>query len=197
MQDKLEELGGEIKKFAKSENLPFLLAKDGRRIPIKRVRIKKRLPTFELGSGRTLRHVTAESNHHLEVFAELDEQGNEVEWDGVVVSMAEAYHRQKLGLPVVQRDHGPKRAFKFSITPGEMLECDGPHGGRRLLVVRSTTQLSAGSIIIGLAPVNDARPKKEMQADKSWVWKGPDTLRKLNARKVAVSPLGEVSEAHD
>jgi hypothetical protein len=48
-----------------------------------------------------------------------------------------------------------------------------------------------------LAPVNDARKKAEMQKSKDWVWKVPDTLRKLNPKKVVVSPLGEVSEAHD
>jgi CRISPR-associated endonuclease Csn1 len=195
--EKLEEVGGDIKKFTKEENLPFLLAKDGRRIPIKRVRIKKRLPTFELGSGRTLRHVTPESNHHLEVFAELDEQGNEAEWDGVVVSMAEAYHHKKLGLPVVQRDHGPARQFKFSLAQGEVVECDLAPGERRLFIFRKVSQLSSGSITIGFAPITDARQAKEMQTSRAWLWSTPGKLRERHARKVVVSPLGEVSEAHD
>jgi hypothetical protein len=97
----------------------------------------------------------------------------------------------------VQRDHGAHRKFKFSISPGETLECDGGSAGGKFLVVRSTTQLSKGQIIIGLVPISDARKKAEMQKSKDWVWKVPRTLRELNPCKVVVSPLGEVSEAHD
>lgn len=193
----LEKLnGGEPKKvFVDDASLPFFQT-GNRSIPIRRVRLIKKTPTMTLGKGRSAREVTPGSNHHIEIFAELDEVGQEVEWDAKVVSMYEAYLRQRKQLPVVQKGHGPQRAFKFSLAQGEVLECDAPKGGRRLLVVRSYTQLSAGSIIVGLAPVNDARPKKEMQAHR-WVWKGPDTLRRLNPRKVSLSPLGEVSEAHD
>src|SRR5208337_3147161 len=111
--------------------------------------------------------------------------------------MAEAFRRKKQGLPVVQQDHGARRKFKFSISPGETLECQGDGGGRKFLVVRSTTQLSKGQIIIGLAPISDARKKSEMQKSKDWVWKVPGTLCELNPRKVVVTPLGEVSEARD
>jgi CRISPR-associated endonuclease Csn1 len=195
----LEKLGdGDPKKvFSISGNLPFFETEDSRRIPIKRVRIKKAVPTFTLGGGKTARHVASESNHHLEIFAELDEDGNEVEWDGVVVSMAEAYRRKELGVPIVQREHGPHRNFKFSLAPGEAVQCDMKKADRQCLVVRSVTQLSAGRIVIGLAPANDARKKAEMQKSKDWVWKVPDTLRGLNPRKVVVGPLGEVTEAHD
>ena len=189
--------GDPKKVFAAAENLPCFETTDGRRIPIKRVRIKKAVPTFSLGEGRSARHVTSESNHHLEIFAELDQNGDEVEWEGVVVSTAEAFRRKKLGLPIVQKDHGSRRKFKFSICPGETLDCGGGSGGRRLLAVRSSTQLSKGQIIVGLAPISDARKKSEMQRSKDWVWKVPSTLRELNARKVVVSPLGEVSEADD
>ena len=74
---------------------PFFKTADGRRIPIKSVRVIKKTPTFSLGEGRRQRFVTSESNHHLEIFAELDEYGEEVEWDGMVVPLAEAYNRRK------------------------------------------------------------------------------------------------------
>jgi CRISPR-associated endonuclease Csn1 len=183
--------------FSNPENTPFFETEEGRRIPIKRVRIKKAVPTFALGDGKTARHVTSESNHHLEVFAELDENGNEVEWDGVVVPMAEAYRRKKLRLAVVQRDHGPQRRFRFSLGQGEVVECDDKQGDRSLFVFRKVTQFSVGGIQIGFAPLNDARKAREMQVSRAWLWTTPNTLGERHARKVVVSPLGEVSEAHD
>ena len=155
------------------------------------------LETFPLGEGRTARHVTSESNHHVEIFAELDESRNEVEWDGAVVPMAEAYHRKKQGLPIVQCEFGPKRLFKFSLGQGEVIECDDKGGGRSLFVFRKVTQFSKGGIQIGLAPHVDARKAREMQVARSWLWTTPNTLGERHARKVVVSPLGEVMEAHD
>ena len=196
VQKKLEELGGvEPKKaFPNAENLPRFPSSG---VVIRKARISKAVPVFPLGEGRSARHVTSESNHHVEIYAEVDEQGKEGKWGGEVVSMSQAYQRLKDGKKIVQREFGPLVRFKFSLAAGEVVKCDDGHGGRRLLVVRSYTQLTAGSIIIGLAPLRDARPKKEMMASKAWVWKGPDSLRRLNPQKVVVSPLGEVTEAHD
>jgi CRISPR-associated endonuclease Csn1 len=195
----MEKLGdGDPKKvFSNPENLPRFETSDGRRIPIKRVRLSKAVPTFGLGEGRTERHVTSESNHHMEVFAELDENGNEVEWDGAVVSMAEAYRRVRLREPVVRRDFGPHRKFIFSLAPTETIECQDKSGGRSLFVVRKMSRLSSGQLQVGLAPVSDARKAKEMQTSRAWLWVTPDTLRERSPRKVLVSPLGEVEEAHD
>ena len=197
VQKKLAELGGDPKKFSAPENLPYFETADGRRIPIKSVRVIKRTPTFSLGAGRRQRFVTSESNHHLEIFAELDEFGEEVEWDGAVVPLAEAYRRKKAHLPIIQRNFGPKRLFKFSISPGEIVECDGKAGNRELFVMRKASQLSSGQLQIGFAPINDARKAREMQIARTWLWANPDTLRRRHPRKVAMNPLGELSAAND
>src|SRR5581483_9030725 len=198
-QKVLARLGdGDPKKvFSNLENLPYFETQDGRRIPIKRVRINKAVPTFPLGDGKAARHVTSESNHHLEIFAELDEEGNEVEWDGVVVSMAEAYRRKKEGLPIVQRDFGTNRRFKFSLAPGEVIECTNEAAESKLMVVRSISQFTTGQIQVGLVPISDARKKADIIKAGAFVRPGPNTLRQMHARKVVVSPLGEVSSAGD
>jgi CRISPR-associated endonuclease Csn1 len=199
IQKKLAEIGIDDPKkaFSDESKLPFFQARDGRRVPVRRVRIKKALPTSPLGDGRTVRHVASESNHHVEVYAEIDEKGNEGEWDGDVVSMFEAYQRQKARKPVVQRDHGPVVSFKFSLAPGEVIECDGKTRGRSLFVMRKASRLSSGQLQIGFAPINDARKAKEMQTSRAWLWATPDTLSQRHPRKVMVNALGEVSEAHD
>jgi hypothetical protein len=154
------------------------------------------VPTFPLGQGRTTRHVTSESNHHVEIYAEVDEHGNEGKWDGEVVSMSEAYKRLRAGKPVVQRDHGPLVRFKFSLAPGEVIECDDGKGGRRLLVSRGVT-LQAGAPRLSLVPLTDARKKEELVRSKVYWRPFLNPLRKLSPRKVVVSPIGEVTEAHD
>lgn len=197
--EKLKALGAsEPKKvFSDEKNLPFLKAANGRRIPIKRVRVKKAVPAFVVGSGPSARHVTSESNHHVEIFAELDEGGAEVRWEGAVVSMFEAYRRQRARLPIVQRDHGPATAFKFSLSPGDIIDCDGTEKRHRLLAVRGVSQAASGQIQIAFVNINDARKKADIVAAKHFFRPVPDTLRNWNARKVSVGPLGEVTEAHD
>jgi len=199
---KLQELGGDPKKFpppGSRENLdrfPCFVAQDGRRIPIKRVRVNKAVPTFPLGEGKTIRHVTPESNHHVEIYSVRDKKGRE-RWDGEVVSMHESYERVKNRKSLVEKNHGPLAEFKFSLAPGEAVECASGKGGRGLFVMRKVSQLSKGGITIGLAPVNDARQAREMQTSRAWLWSTPDRLRERSARKVGISPLGEVSESHE
>lgn len=196
VQQKLEQLGGiEPKKaFPNPENLPRFPSSG---VVIKNVRITKPLPIFTLSEGRRARHVTSESNHHVEIYAELDEHGNEKKWGGEVVSMAEAYQRLKTGKPIVQRDHGPLVKFKFSLAPGEVVECEGKDGMRGLFVMRKASQLTSGQLQIGFAPLADARKAREIQTSRAWLWASPNTLGERNPRKVVVSPIGEVTETHD
>lgn len=201
VQDKLAALGiaDPKKAFSNKDNLPFFMTKKKpeRCIPIKSVRIEKREPAKPMGSGRSARHVVSESNHHVEIYAETKPDGSEGRWDGEVVSMLEAYQRKKAGKPVIQKDHGPLVEFKFSLAPGEVIECDDGSGGRRLLVVRSVSEFTSGAIELGLVPPVDARLKKEIVAGKAFLRRGPEWLRQQRARKVAVSPLGDIHEAND
>jgi hypothetical protein len=155
------------------------------------------VPTLALGKGRSARYVKLGSNHHVEIYAELDENGNEGKWDGEVVSMYEAYQRVKAGKPVVQRDHGPLVKFKLSLASGEVIECDGETDKRRLLVVRSFSEFSNGWVEINLVKLTDARKKAEAVKAKEFLRIGPDKLRQWRTRKVAVSPIGEISDASD
>lgn len=185
--------GGEPKKvFADEKNLPFFETRGGRRIPIKRVRISKSVPTFALGDRGRTRHVASESNHHIEIFAELDANGDEVEWDGHTVSLAEAYRRVRTGDPVVRRDYGPNRLFKFSLCPGDTIEWT-KNGRADLFVVRGASENR-----IFLAKSRDARLKDAMLKAKDGSYTRPSVNVLRDAvRKLAIGPLGEVSCAND
>ncbi|HEV1995030.1 MAG TPA: type II CRISPR RNA-guided endonuclease Cas9 [Candidatus Acidoferrum sp.] len=198
VQKKLEEVGGEPKKvFSNEANLPFF-SKEGRRVLVRGARVRKRVPVSPLGEGFGARYVTRESNHHVEIFADLDRDGREIEWNASVVSLMEAYRRKRAHEPVVRTSHGPQTEFQFSLAPGEVIECeDEEKGSRRLLLVRGCTQLSAGAVQIFLAPIEDARLKKEQVDDGAYLRPASKTLRRWKARKVRVTPLGDVMDAHD
>lgn len=196
VQRKLEELGEtEPKKaFSNPENLPKFPSSG---VVVKKVRIRKAEKPTVLGHGRAERHVISGNNHHVEIYAELDRNGNEREWGGEVVTMLGAFRRLKAGKPVVQRDHGPLVRFKFSLSPGEVIECNDKDGGRSLFVMRKASQLTSGQLQIGFAPLTDARKAREIQISRAWLWANPNTLGERRPKKVVVSPVGEVSEAHD
>jgi CRISPR-associated endonuclease Csn1 len=199
-REKLVSLGGgdPARVFSDAKNLPCMPNRKGTVIPIRRVRIRERVKTIPLGGGRSARYAKPESNHHIEIYAEVDANGNDKKWGADLVAMHEAYARLKAGQPIVQRDHGPLVHFRFSLGPGDVLQCDDGKGGRRLLVVRSLSEEEkTGSIKVEMVRINDARQKKEIKAAREWITKSPNELRKWHARKVVVSPLGEVSEAHD
>jgi CRISPR-associated endonuclease Csn1 len=173
------------KVFANEENLPCFETADGRRIPIKRVRIKNVERPMFLGRGRAQRPVVSGNNHHVEIYAELDCDGNEREWGGEVVSMHEAYQRVKAAKAVVQRDHGPLVRFKFSLAKGDTLELQAQDGKGSLFVVKKIGPQ------VSMIPINDARRIEKYFSPRV------NGLFKRHARKVVVSPLGEVSEAND
>src|SRR5579885_313913 len=178
--------------FSNAENLPYFETKDGLRIPIKKARLRTDLKhPVVLGSGGAARHVKSEANHHAEVFAEVNERGQVTGWDCEVVSLLEAVRKKQAREPIVRKEGSEGREFLFSLAQGDILEMDGQGGTRELAVIRAISQEPR----IAYVSVRDARKKSEMEA--AYVRKTPNALFKLNARKVRVSPLGDVSEAHD
>jgi len=179
------------KAFGDPQNLPVLPNKKGAPVPIRKVRINISEPVFAMGKGPSIRYVTTDSNHHVEVIATLDDEGSEVDWDGRVVPMKDAYERIKGKTAVIDTSCKRGEKYKFSLCPGEVLGCNDEDGSRRFLVYKGVSQYTAGPVVISLLPINDGRKNPKL------IRVVPNTLRKWHATKVAVSPLGEVMEAHD
>ncbi len=200
VQEKLKELGKEdTKLFQESQNLPCLTAKDGRKIPIKKARIKKSASPMTVGAGPRERHVSPGSNHHVEIFEVKDKKGK-VKWDGEVVSRFEAMKRKKEKQPIVKRDHGPDKKFIFSLALGEVIKIDEENGKRGLYVIRSVfsnINKDKKSPRLAFVKINDARLKKDIKQAGDWKTSFLEPLRKLNCRKVSVDPLGRVRPAND
>jgi CRISPR-associated endonuclease Csn1 len=201
VREKLVALGGgePRKVFAAPENLPCFLTADGRRIPVRKVRIQETIKTRKIGDGYRARFVKPGGNHHLEIFGLPSADGKDKRWDSPgVVTMLDAHERLRKRGPVVRRDAEPGWEFRFSIAQGETLAFgDGPLKGQLSVVRAISEEEKTGSVKIEMAPLNDARRKDQIKKSKHWITKSPNELRKWGARKVVVSPLGGVGEAHD
>ena len=184
------------KAFKSGGSLPYMQAGDGRNIRIGRVRLKKYIQTFPVGDGHRARNVVSDSNHHMEIFRDKKTG----KWDGYVVSLHEAYQRLKRKEPVVRQDFGQDKEFVFSLACGEIIEIDNQDGTRGFFRVRSIYTMNQGGRLyrgIKYVKCSDARKKDEIIKDKAFYSSLVDPIRKLNCRKVVVTPLGDVRYAND
>jgi len=191
VEEKSVHLGGGGNKF--SQNWPMLVTKKGQSVPIKRVRIRKVQGVVSIGKNERERFVIPGSNHHAEILAQMDAYGRVTRYYGETVTMLEAMERKHRDVPVVRRDHGPGLEFRCTLSEGDLVEARGPNDETpriwKVRTVRPSQQLA-------LTPALDARPKTVVQKDGMW---SPhvNPLFRGGARKVLVTPLGEVISAND
>lgn len=191
---RLAELGGEPKKaFAKPEDCPWLETKDGKRVPIRRVRLRKKVPVFKIGDEHRVRHVTTDRNHHVEI-VEVSKNGK-TSWDGVVVSTFDAVQRRRAGLPIVKTEHGEGRRFLFSLALNDSVQMKDGEGNLRLFKIIGVSQFSAGAIVIDFQENRDARQVSKIP--RAGRTRTPDTMRKSEVQKVHITPLGDIRWAND
>lgn len=191
---KLEQLGGDPQKaFADLANHPYRTTHDGRLIPVHKARIRRNVAVIPAGRDDRRRYVAPGSNHHIEIVAILDEQGHDQAWEGILVNLFEATRRAYSGEPVIRRNHGPGKEFRFSLAGGEYVEMEHEPGRRQLYRV---TVITNGQIEFRLH--TDARPitllKKTVGAR---IRRSLGKLLEVKARKVVIDPLGNILPAHD
>jgi CRISPR-associated endonuclease Csn1 len=199
---KAAELGGDLKKWTPNEgkeDWPLLKTKAGKFTPIKRVRIKKALGVETIGKGERERHVALSSNHHVAIFALLDERGREKRWESEIVSLMVAMERKREKQQVIQTTlpGAPEAVFKLSLMWGDILllhkDCDHGKSICKPSSWRVRSIWESGTLT--LVRINDARLLNEIRAAKDWLLPSSDTLRKLNAVKVVIDSLGRIHEA--
>lgn len=182
------------KLFLEPANLPFIESSSGRRIPVKKVRVRKVETVITVGANGRERNVTPGSNSHIEIFEVADKKGK-VKWDGWTVNSFDALQRLKNKQPVVNRvgkDESWK--FKMSLAGGDVIELQTAEDKRELFVIKviSVARVNGKEYPrIMYTPINAAKPQKQ---ESSLL----DPLRKqLKCRKVRISPLGEIFDAND
>ena len=194
VQEKLKQLGmsDPKKAFATDVNLLIIHVKNHTALPVKSVRIWVNSLVIPVGDGPRRRYVVPGNNHHIEIYAVLDGQGYEIEWKGKIVSLYEAYERKKRGEPVVCRDHGPNTRFKFSLAKSEYIEWIRIDGQKELVRV---VAISDNKLEFRLP--YDARPSTLIREAHERIFATYRQLFERRARKVLVTPLGEVLPAND
>jgi len=193
IRSKLEELGGNLKLFEKPENTPYLLSSNGRRIPIRKVRIREKRTPLKVGQGMRERFVASGEIHHVALFVSRDEHRKE-KWDSAVVQITEAYERRRQKHPIVSRKlpNHPEAEFLFSVTKDDTIEYADENGTHILRV-----KMFYDNSQIWFVPVNDAHDDAQ-QRKLGIAWsKRPNTLKALHPRKVVVDLLGKVRAAND
>ena len=220
VREKWEENGGDAKKKGSQRdvakkfesNPPFMTARDGRRIPIKKARYWKTNTTVAVGRFklekqvgraldenkeedrkllRRLRYVETANNSHMEVYAVLDENGVEQEWRSKVVSTFEAYERKRQNKPVVQRDFGPGTRFLFSLAVNEVVATkDGEP-----LVVSGISQ----GVELECKRINDGRSATRRKAEKTRVrfTSATGNFMPVGLRKMRIDVLGNIFLANE
>ena len=202
VKDKMQQLEAkDASVFKNIENHPFILSKDGRKIPIHKVRIQIERNPRSIGKGPRKRNVLSGkgSNHHAVVVGFKDKKGND-KWEHYVVTRMEVNRRlskesQNAGEEVIQKNWGPDKEFQFSICANDYLELDNEDDTRILYRV---SKLSANEIQLWehwQANPNELEDRKG--GDFGNRIRSADNLRKRNCRKVCISPLGEIVPAND
>lgn len=182
-----EAVNGDFKKL--EHQPPTLETRDGRSVPIKRVRIRQVANTQPIGRGPRLRHVVTGDNHHMAVFA-VQKKGK-TSYVADVVSRLEAVrrHSAKPPKPVVRKDRGPDAEFLFTLSEGDMVKWR-----EELWRVRGVSVQSNG--LLTLSRASEARLKADL--DKTDLPRPTiNVFCASGGRKVKVSALGEVRESHD
>ena len=187
---KFGELGGGVPKtvFASPENHPsFEAKKGGRRIWIHRVRVRVKGEPQAIGRGVRERFVNLKNNHHT-VIVEEPGKGGMKKWVDYPVTRFEVQRRLAKGESVVQRAWALGKKPIMTLCKGDTLVMD--NDDTRPLVVSS---LSDGDL--ELRPHNDARKSGDVKKSgdrKGFRISSVDDLRKRKAKKVTITPLGEV-----
>ncbi|HUW83140.1 MAG TPA: type II CRISPR RNA-guided endonuclease Cas9 [Phycisphaerae bacterium] len=162
-------------------------------MPIRRARMLEESTTIRrVSRGRAFQYVKPGSNHHIVYHAEG--QRDQEKWIAQVVTMWDAAQRARRPhpIPIVNRSDQDGKRFVMSLSINEMFQIDGAANGRLLCVVRKIDQRS---LRVHYKVHTDARVAGEINKDNLYL--SPERMRKCNARKVTVDPLGRIRWAHD
>jgi len=211
LRAKLKEIGGtlkgsdKVKTFEKPENTPYILTPAGKRIPIRKVRIRETKNPLLVGAGSNERFVASGGIHHVDLFVTRDEKRRET-WDSKVIQTTEMYdrfpkHDRRPGRPhtesknlsrLRQNDDDDESRFLFSLMKSDTIQLE-QDGHRQIFKVKKFEATGKMTFI----PINNAMPDK-LQYSTGAAWsKMPATLKSMSPQKVVVDLLGRVHPAND
>lgn len=183
--------GADPKKvFQDPARWPVYTTKQGRKMRIRRVRVKVDGTPIDLVPGDKQRRVFTGGNHHLEVFQVPSKKGK-TKWVCAIVSRLEAMKRARDGQPVVPRtdDHGNPLLFSLAIGDTVKLQWRGNS------IIAVVQKLSAKEFVF--REHNDGRRAVDIPLKERIRIVSAKGLEKCRCEKLAVDPLGTYHVAHD
>ncbi|MBE6404327.1 MAG: type II CRISPR RNA-guided endonuclease Cas9 [Lentisphaerae bacterium] len=180
-----------LKIFGDKANYPSMLDRNGNPVNIiKKVRIARKVQTRTIGKGDGKREVANGANYILAIFAKLNEQGEEIGWEGEVVSLMDAVQRKQRHQPLFEKDR-PGMKFKFSLQKGDIVKFT-KDGEEILCVIRGISLPQ-----FYCCRISDARMKKEIQAAQCWYQPTPTAAFNWKMQKYNMNVFGELQTAND
>jgi CRISPR-associated endonuclease Csn1 len=175
---------------------PLLKSKDGGGggSPIFKVRLRVDTQPRLIGKGVRQRYVASgkDSNYAAMIYALVDDNGNETKWVHEIITRLDAHQRlaASRGKPgdrvLLPDEQNGRRRFKFALVKNDMLLLEGPDGQDELFRVQN---LSQGEI--QLCPHHRTSIQGAERNSTNRIT-SIDRLRHRKARKVTVSPIGEI-----
>lgn len=205
LRAKLTEVGGNPKAFEKPETTPYMLTPSGKRIPIRKVRIRETKSPLRVGEGPRERYVASGGIHHVELFVKRDVKRREI-WISNVIQTTEMYdlfpkvdrrsgrqHRESKSASALRQVQDDSEAqFLFSLMKNDTIQLE-QDGQRQIFKVKKFEATGKITFI----PINNAMPDK-LQYSTGAAWsKMPTTLKSMSPQKVVVDLLGRVHAAND
>ena len=180
-----------LKIFKDPANLPVIKDKKGKIVnTIKKVRVYENKNTRQIGRGDGIREVANGENYILAIFARLDDKGNEIAWEGEIVSLMDAIQRHQKKLPPFEKNR-PGMKFKFSLQKGDIVTWE--KDGESLLCIIRGISLPQFSCV----KLNDARMQKAIKLSKEWYQPTISAAFNGNMKKMTINVFGELRRAND
>ena len=177
--------------FKDAENLPVMKDKSGNIInTLKKIRVRKNQQTRTIGKGDGKREVANGANHILAIFAELDNAGNEIGWQGEIISLFDAVQRHQKGLPLFEKDR-PGMKFKFSFQKGDIVKWTKDE--EELLCIIRGVSLPQFQCV----KIRDARMQKDIKATQEWYQPTVSAAFYGKMQKFNMNIFGELQRAND
>ena len=180
-----------LKIFKDPANAPVMLRKDGSAVnTIKKVRIARTVNTRTIGKGDGKREVANGANYVLAIFAKLNERGEEIGWEGEVVSLLDAVLKKQKNLPPFEKKRDGMK-FKFSLQKGDIVKiCKD--GQEQLCVIRGISLPQ-----FYCCPIADARKQQDLKAAKCWFTPTVSAGFNWKMQKYNMNIFGELQVAND
>ncbi|MBE6405708.1 MAG: type II CRISPR RNA-guided endonuclease Cas9 [Lentisphaerae bacterium] len=180
-----------LKIFKDPANYPVMRRRDGSSVnTIRKVRIARTVNARTIGKGDGRREVANGANYVLAIFAKLNEQGEETEWVGEVVSLLDVVQRKQKSLPPFEKKRAGLK-FKFSLQKGDIVKIY-KDGDEKLCIIRgiSLPQFSC-------CPITDARKQQDLKAAKCWFTPTVSAAYNWKMQKYNINVFGELQVAND